>query len=465
MKTDSLARRILSAVVAMELLCAAAFSGTALWHERTSRLHAFDETLQGRSDSLLGAVQDAEDPDDNVLVDPAELKVPREDVYAVYGAGGRPLGGSSATVSEVVARRADGFRSVRAGGRQYRVLQRQGLRIIDRAENGGVGLRRPLTLVYAAPTGFIWPQIYRAAGFYALVSLSLVTGTALALVTWIRRLLAPISELATAAGAVSRASLSFQAPDAALRTSELRPLAEALAATIARLREAFEKEHRFVGDAAHELKTAVAVVRSSIQVLGLRPRPAEEYRGALEAILTDNERVEDLVSRMLLLAQFEECPRSEAEPLEVATAVDQTVESLRGFAAVHGVTLTPSLEAGVRARLSPEAARTLVSNLVVNAVQHSSPGTAVCVRVARCGCLPGEAVLEVQDFGHGLGADSLPHVFDRFYREDRSRSRHTGGAGLGLAICKSIAEGAGGRMEIESAVGTGTTVRAVFTSA
>ncbi len=458
----SLASRLIAAVVLVELLCAAAFSGTTLWHERWTRLRAFDAVIEGRSDSLLGAVQDAEDAEDNVRVDPAELRLPREDVYAVYGQGGRVLGASGVHAAPVVRPAGDGFRTVRSGAREYRVLQREGLRIIDRGENGGVGLRRPVTLVYAAPTMYVWPQIYKAAGFYTLVSVLLVAGTALVLVVWMRHLLAPIGALAAAAAAVSRASLTFAAPASALATTELRPLAEALAATVARLRLAFEAEHRFVGDAAHELKTAVAVVRSSIQVLGLRPRTAEAYREGMNAVLADNERVEELVSRMLLLARFEERTDTAAAPLDLGVAAEQTLQRLHTVALAHGVQLQPSLANDVCVRLAPEAAETLISNLVVNAVQHSPRGAAVRVNVSRGGCATPQAVLEVQDFGQGIAAQSLPHIFERFYREDRSRSRHTGGAGLGLAICKSIVEGAGGSIAVESAEAQGTTVRVVF---
>src|SRR5579875_3589080 len=106
MKNRSLARRAVATVIVVELLCAIAFAGTALWHERRTRLRAFDVMLQGRSDSLLGAVQDAEDPEDNVTIDPVELKVPAEDVYAVYNKGGRLVGTSPQAPEAVIARMA-----------------------------------------------------------------------------------------------------------------------------------------------------------------------------------------------------------------------------------------------------------------------------------------------------------------------------------------------------------------------
>ena len=456
---SSLTQRIVGAVVMLELACATAFSGTALWHERNTRLHAFDAMLQGRSDSLLGAIQDAEDPADNVVVDPAELNLPRQDFYAVYNQGGVLLGGSSQQNPALTDRRGDGIRTAVMNGHRYRILEREALRIIDRAETGGVGLKRPVTLVYAAPTEHVWDEVLEAAGYYAVVAFVLVGATAFLLVALVRTFLKPVGELAQAAQSVSIASLTFRAPATALGIRELRPLAEAMSAVVVRLGEAFTKQHRFVGDAAHELKTAVAVVRSSIQVLTLRPRSSEEYRSGLDLILIDNERVETLVARMLTLARFEEHSQSAASRLDLAEATTEALDQLHILATAHGIKVQRELSGGVDTRIARDAVQTLVSNLFVNAVQHSTRGASVVVRVRAAG---NAALLEVQDDGHGIAPADLPHVFDRFYREDTSRSRATGGAGLGLAICKSIVEAAGGSIELESVQGRGTTARASF---
>ena len=306
MKEHSLIRRVVLLVLVAELVCAVCFSGVALWHEWRTRIHSLDTVVQGRSDSLLGAVQDAEDPDDSVVVDPTELKLPGEDYFAVYDQAGTRLGGSERIAAPLTSRAGDGRRYARYAGRTYRVLQRNAMRIIDRAETGGVGLRRPVTIVYAAPTAHALHEIREAAGFYVVASLVLAGGTAMLLVVSVGKLLQPLDQLALAAGEISAISINFRPPHAAMHVRELRPLAQALSDAMARLREAFEKEHRFVGDAAHELKTAVAVVRSSIQVLNLKTRTNEEYREWLDVILADNERVEELVSSMLTLARVEE---------------------------------------------------------------------------------------------------------------------------------------------------------------
>ncbi len=463
--SSSLTQRIVGAVVALEVVCATAFSYTALWHERNTRLHAFDAMLQGRSDSVLGAVQDAEDPDDNVTVDPDELKLPKQDFYAVYNQGGKLLGGSRQLSGPLTERKGDGIRVVRVDGHGYRVLEREAMRIIDREENGGVGLRRPITIVYASPTAHVWHEVLEAARFYAIVSFVLVGATALLLVVFIRAFLKPVGELAEAASSVSAASLSFTPPRTALDMRELRPLAEAMSAVVIRLGEAFTKQHRFVGDAAHELKTAVAVVRSSVQVLMLRTRTSEEYRSGLRLILTDNERVEELVSRMLTLARFEEEPPASGKAMDLAEVTAGSLDLLNTFALAYGIHVERDLSYGVRTRIAPEAVQTLVSNLLVNAIQHSTRGASVEVKVYTAGASLQYVVLEVQDHGQGIAPADLPHVFDRFYRVDTSRSRETGGAGLGLAICKSIVEAAGGSISLESVQGRGTTARVTFISA
>ncbi len=465
LRVQSLVRRAVLLVLLAELFCAAAFACAALLHEWRTRFHAFDTILQGRSDSLLGAIQDAEDPEDNVAIDPAELKLPQADVYAVYNRGGRLLGSSKQAPAGLMKRAADGFRDRRMEGHSYRVFQREALRIIDRAEHGGVGLRRPVTIVYAAPIDHIRHEIFEAASFYAAVGLVLLCCTAGMLIWLLGKLLQPIQELAAEASGVNTASLHFQAPAAALRVRELRPLAEALSAAIARLRQSFEMEQQFIGDAAHELKTAVAVVRSSIQVLSMRKRTEDEYRDGLARVLTDNGRVEELLSRMLTLAHLEQRPQGAGAREDLGQAVERTLARVGSYAEAREVVLQPHLVAGLRAPLSPEHAETLVSNLVMNAVQHSPRGSVVAIAVEPDAGRSGGVMLAVRDQGMGISAEALPHVFDRFFREDNSRSRETGGAGLGLAICKSIVEAVGGAIVVESRHGDGTTVRVTFSKA
>lgn len=462
MKSKSLIRRAISAVLLIELACALAFVWTALWHERRIRFRAMDVALEGRADALIGAVQDAEDPEDNVKVDPAEFKPPSTDIFAVYSQSGRLVGASLNPPAAVISRVQDGFRNARAENHSYRVLQQQALRIIDREETGGAGLRRPVTVVYAIRSDHLWHEVLEAASFYVLMSLGLLCVTALALVVLLRRLLDPIQELAAKAAGINTSSLTFSPPQSALQVRELAPLAEALASTMARLRDAFEAQHRFIADAAHELKTAVAVVRSTVQVIGMRQRTPDEYRRGLDEVLTDTERVEELVSKMLTLARFEETTESAPEQIELCEPVGRALKKLASFADARSVVLRSSLDRRVRVRLEFEAAEILASNLIMNAIQHSPAGAEVVVSVRPKKEGVRKAMLVVQDFGSGIAPENLTSIFDRFFREDTSRSRDTGGFGLGLSICKSIVEAVHGEIQVQSVPGQGTVVTACF---
>ena len=455
MKTRSILRQTILTILLTELICAIAFTSTALLHERRIRLRALDVTLQGRSDSVLGAIQDAEDPETDVTIDPHELNIPKKDIYAVYNRGSRLLGSSKNAPSELIQRKSDGFSTRVLNGQSYRVLQREGLRVIDRAEHGVDGLQRPVTILYAMRSDHIWHEVLEAASFYVGLSVLLIFGTALFIVVLLRRALRPLKELATVASTVSVRTLDFVPPNSALQVRELQPLAITLSTTVRGLREAFESQRRFLGDAAHELKTAVAVVRSSVQLMMLRPRTTSEYAQGLETVLNDNMRVEDLVSRMLSLARMEEQYNRVLSPIDVAIPVQKAILDLKSFVEMHNVNLKEHVEAPMFVRMAAEDVHVLVANLVVNAVQHSFSGAMVELTLER---QAKSAILCVRDYGTGISTEALPHVFERFYREDRSRSRETGGAGLGLSICKLIVERADGTIAIESKLGVGANI-------
>jgi signal transduction histidine kinase len=467
-KTRSLARQTVLIVLLAQLVCAAILCGATLVHEHQIRFKAFDTRLQGRSDSLLGAIQDAEDPGDNVAIDPSELSIPPEDVYAVYNQGGALLGTSANAPPALIARTNQRLRTVRIGDTSYRVLERNALRVIDRAETSGIGLRRPVTILYAAPEGNVWHQTLQATSFY-LITTALAAFVAVLLVSLLlRRALRPLSDLSSAAAKVSAPALAFEAPASALQIRELQPLAHVLLDVLTSLRASFAKEQRFVGDAAHELKTALAVVRSSVQVLMLKRRTEDEYATGLERILEDTHRVEALVAQMLQLASTEEGIRRDLPPVNLSEIVLSVAEKLRPVALSHEVDVhvQPPVQLPAQSsdpllvRLPPEAAEILVSNLLHNAIQHSRRNSRVALSVLQQPA--GRIQLEVADSGEGIAPEALPHIFERFYREDRSRSRATGGTGLGLAICKSIADAAGATIHLESTPGVGTRVRVTF---
>ena len=165
--------------------------------------------------------------------------------------------------------------------------------------------------------------------------------------------------------------------------------------------------------------------------------------------------MEELVQKLLLLARAEQPHEDQAATAitDVGECVREMAEAMEPLAGVRGVKLVVNLKEGGMARMAFDDCATLATNLLANALQHTAAGGTVMVQVLSRGDRTG---FRVEDNGEGIPAEDLPRIFDRFYRGDPSRSRNTGGAGLGLAICKALADTAGGKIEISSEVGRGT---------
>jgi signal transduction histidine kinase len=412
--------------------------------------------LRGRADSLLGAVQDAEDANDNVMLDPKALDLPRGDLYEVRDESGRVVGSSPNWKNEVRQKLADGVkaRDFRLNGTRYRGFALHGVRQIDQ-DDKGPGIARPVVIFYAASLKPFWAAMSHAARFLVISNLLILLFTAGTLLILLRRGMAPLQELAGAAAGISSNSLRFRAPPNAFAVQELAVVAQALESSMSRLHRAFAQQQVFVHDAAHELKTAVTIIKSSLQLLTSRKRTAAEYERGLELCLADCARMEDLVQKLLLLARAEQ-PREglvATAKIDVSDCVREVAGAMESLASVRGVKLVVDSKSDAMAHIAFDDCATVATNLLANALQHTEAGGTVTVQVSSRG---GMTALRVEDNGEGIPAENLPYIFDRFYRGDPSRSRNTGGAGLGLAICLALVEAAGGQIEISSEVGRGT---------
>jgi signal transduction histidine kinase len=457
MRIHSLTRRIIVAVLLAELLCAACFSVIAILHEVHGRRRAFDIMLLGRADSLLGAVQDADDPEANVAVDRSELVLPPQDIYEVLSPNDRLLGASLNAAAQglqtIASSSIEGYFNVEIHGVHYRALRKQGVRVIDRLENGG--RRRPVSLIYASSTEHLRHEVLEAVRFYVVSSLVLLAATGL-LLAWLLRLgLVPLRELAHSAARVSASSWEFAPTEKAMQTRELVPIISSIRHLLAGLREAFERQRRFTGDAAHELKTSLAVLKSSVQLLALGHRRTEEYEKGLVDLSVDVQRMEELIERMLALARVEEEPLKATEVLDLGEVLRPLTQRLRPFAELKDVTIRLVEQGPCLVSMHPSDAEILTSNLLMNAVQHSPAKTEVTLSVISRN---GVAEIKVANRGDGIPEAALPHLFERFYRADASRSRESGGTGLGLAICKAIVERSRGSIGIENVCGQGTQI-------
>lgn len=458
MKSYSITHRLITTVLLIELAAALSISGAALLYEQHTRFHSFDIMLRGRADSLLGAVQDAEDTQDNVMLDGTQASLPPADIYQVQDGDGRILGRSpnwAGLDPEKLATQAREFLTLSVNHRHYGAMKNEGLRVVDPGEKGG-GTRRRVIIFYGSPVDEVWKSVWQAVAFYAATSVSLLAISAVLIFWLLNRGLSPVRELAAKAGAVSVDSWNFDPPQNARKIRELAPLITALETVLSGLERSFMQQRRFVGDAAHELKTAVAVLKSSLQLLMLRKRTAFEYERGLERCQLDCGRMEDAVAKMLTLAQLETrteppMPRFRTDLADILRRVSEQFESMAELKRLQILRSGKDLVVDV----DPEQLQLLCANLLLNALQHSPAGSVIRMQATQADA---GAELTVEDDGDGIAAEDLPHVFERFYRGDPSRSRETGGTGLGLAICKAIVSKWQCTIEIASDVGVGTRV-------
>jgi len=465
MKNHSIARRLIATVLLVELASALCVIGLAWIYERHSHFRSFDILLRGRADSLLGSVQDAEDPDDNVMLNKSDLNVPSEDIYEVRDEKGRLLGRSpnwDGAAAQILTSRADGYFTLKINGKHYRTLLLHGLRVVDPDDKGG-GVPRHVVIVYGSPTNRVWKAVTGAVKFYAVASLLLLAITGFVVAWLLNRSMAPLRELAAEAGSVSVNAWQFNPPEKARATKELAPLVDALETTLQRLERSFLQQRRFISDAAHELKTAVAVVKSSLQLLGMKQRSAAEYQAGLERCESDCNRMEEIVAKMLTLARAENNAETKSHQIATTTNISDTLrqvaEQFQSMAELRGVAVVLSAREDILVALAGEECTLVLSNLLLNALQHSRRDTTITASVLRKGSI---VEVRVEDQGDGIDSVALPHVFERFYRGDPSRNRNTGGTGLGLSICKAIVDGAGGEIHIDSLPDIGTAVMVIL---
>ena len=234
---------------------------------------------------------------------------------------------------------------------------------------------------------------------------------------------------------------------------------------ITALKRADEVRRDFVANVSHELRTPLSILRGYIETMLDDPKmPRGETTRILEVMDQHSKRLGLLANDLLALAQLESgTSRVELTEIDVLRFLSDLV---RDWGKKFG---TKDLEAVVEVsddcsiiRADEERLREIYDNLLDNAVKYSGNGGAV--RLATEG-RNGEVILSVSDSGVGIGQEDLPRIFERFYRADKARSRELGGTGLGLSIVKHIAQLHGGRVEAESELGKGTTIRVIFPNA
>ena len=314
-------------------------------------------------------------------------------------------------------------------------------------------------LIVAIPLAETRQTLARLLGAEIVVSLAVLAALAAAVWLIVKRDLRPLEDMAVTADAIAAGDLSRRVEPAEPRT-EVGRLGLSLNTMLARIEEAFaeraateDKLRRFLADASHELRTPLTSIRGYAEVFerGAKDDP-EDLELAMRRIEAESKRMGVMVEELLVLARLGEGRQPERAPVDLARVVSDAVSDARAAAPERAIDLdvTEGLEViGDDAQL-----RQVVANLLSNALRHTPDDAAIRVHLAADG---DAARLEVADDGPGLEADAAAKVFEPFYRADASRTRQTGGAGLGLAIVEAIVEAHGGAVTLRTAPGAGAT--------
>lgn len=274
-------------------------------------------------------------------------------------------------------------------------------------------------------------------------------------------LLDSIRRISGTAQRISDGALSERIP-ADDMDRELGQMARVLNSTFARLEAAFARQQQFTADAAHEFRTPLAVILSETQTALRRDRTPEEYRDTIRACEDAAQKMRRLADSLLELARLDAGGgQDDRASIDLAKVAQECIGLFRPVAEQRGVRIRADLQP-VQFTCQPDQLGRVFANLIVNALDHTPAGGTITVSTAM-----GKAglVVAIADTGHGIPADDLPHVFERFYRVSRTRSGNDGHAGIGLAICKAIVEAHGGQIEATSPPGAGTTIAMRFPSA
>jgi heavy metal sensor kinase len=261
------------------------------------------------------------------------------------------------------------------------------------------------------------------------------------------RALAPVDQIAGKASEISQHNLGERLP-VARTADEIERLSLSLNHMIGRLEDAFLNSKRFIADASHELRTPLTTMRAELESMVADGRLTPELRETLGSVLEEVERLVEIVEGLVAISRLD-AGEAQAEWLQfdLAELVGTTADQMGLLAEDKGIAVTRETRPGILVEGDRSRLKQVVVNLLDNAIKYTPEKGAVKLRVL---AENGHAVLEVSDTGIGIPPEALPHVFDRFFRVDKARTRNPGGAGLGLSIVKSICTAHGATVEAHS---------------
>jgi heavy metal sensor kinase len=268
-----------------------------------------------------------------------------------------------------------------------------------------------------------------------------------------RKALKPVDQMTETARRISAEHLDRQVRESGAG-DELDRLAQTLNEMLGRLNVAFQEVRQFTADASHELQTPLTILKGEIEV-GLRsPRRPEEYQAILRSALEETDRIARLVEGLLLLSRSDAgVLRMDRRPVDLKNLIEEVIQQVQPLAGLHSIKLRTGPLELAEIQGDPDHLRRLLRNLVDNGIKYTPSGGRVEISLRRDEKF---AIVQVSDTGIGIAKEDQEKVFRRFYRTAAARAQGESGAGLGLAIARSIVEAHGGRIQVESAVSKGS---------
>jgi heavy metal sensor kinase len=271
------------------------------------------------------------------------------------------------------------------------------------------------------------------------------------------RALAPVDKITRAAEEINSNNLAkrLEVPRSG---DELQRLSQTLNHMLYRLEVSFNRITQFTADASHELRTPLALMRTTTEVSLRTSQTVADYRGAHEEILLELEKTSSLVEKLMLLARADAGMESlQRIPVNLAECLHDACKDGKILAESKQLKFAANIDSqDLLVEGDSHALHRLFLILIDNAVKYTPPGGSISLGLRRDN---GSAVAEFRDTGIGVSADDLPHIFERFYRADKARSREFGGVGLGLSIARWVAEAHRGSIDVQSAPGSGSVFR------
>lgn len=275
----------------------------------------------------------------------------------------------------------------------------------------------------------------------------------------INRALHPVKSVVKIAEDITAEDLTLRI-DLKNRKDEIGALVSTFNSMIARLEKSINKIRQFSGDVSHELRTPLTIIRGEIEVLLRKDRPKKEYLKTLNSVLEESDRMEKLIDALLFLSRVEAMDRSKGRKIvDLDEVLNMTIKFRSPSASANKISIGTNNINPVQLKGNRELLERMMANILDNAIRYSNQGDHIEIELEQD---KNTAKLQIRDTGIGIPEKSLPLIFDRFYVVDPSRSKETGGAGLGLSIVKWIAEYHNAEITVDSKVEDGTNFIVTF---